>query len=1365
MMFKTSRKYAKHKVVSVVQIVSAASIEVNTISSKLVLLVSVVYVICMRIVRNRYALSFNAYCKPIKVVVHTTTEQRLAKKKELKARGTLLMAFPNKHKLKFNTHKDDKSLMKEIEKSTNESVSTVASVSAGSTKVLVSTLPNVDNLNGHDDHRSIEVTSEDIKESRSQWNHFYRVVYYNCHRWCLFARKYWLTKDIWNKDTQMRNVLVETSTSNALVLQYNALVEFRKKFKKDEQERDELKLTLEKFKTSSKNLMFNYDELISSKSHVSMPTSPVHDRYKSGEGYHAVPPPYTGTFMPSKLDLVLHDAPTTSKTVPTAFNVEPCAPKPLTFLFDVQGNPQHALKDKGVIESGCSRHMTGNISYISNFEEINGGYVAFGRNPKGGKITCKGMKRIKKEFSVTRTPQQNGIAERKNRTLIKAARTMLADSLLPIPFGAEAVNTACYVQNRVLVTKPHNKTPYELLLDKTPSIGFMRLFGCPMTILNTLDPLEKFDGKADEGFLVGYSVSSKAFRVFNSRNVIVQETLHTNFLENVPNIARSGPKLLFDIDTLTQSMNYQPVVIGNQPNHNAGIQENLNTANSTNSVNAANTPVTAIGPNSTNNTNSFSISGPANIAVSPNFEIYGKSSFVDPSQYLDDPNMADLEDITYSDDEEDVGAEVDFSNLETSTTGHTQEEGLDYEEVFAPIARIEAIRFKDPAYPDKIYKVVKALYRLHQAPRACYETLANYLLENGFQIGKIDQTLFIKKQKGDILLVQVYVDDIIFGSTNKDLYRAFEKLMKDKFQISLIAEILRKFGLTNEKSASTPIDTEKPLLKDPDGEDVDIHTYRSTIGLLMYLTSSRLDIMFVVCACSRFQVTPKASHLHVVKRIFRYLKGKPHLGLWYPKDSPFNLVAYFDSDYAGASLDRKSTTGGCQFLGYRLISWQYKKHTVVATTSTKAEYVAAASCYAQYALMVNLAIYVSCVKQFWTSVLIKKANNVVRLQARIDKKKVIITEDTIRQALRLDNGFSKVDSPLFDGMLVPQQAQDVEDVVEDENDDNEEVREEEAIQNFKIKDIEEGRLLESQAKVYHLDIEHAKKVLSIQDTDEAKPAKVEEVIEVVSAAKLITEVVTTTANTITAAQVPKASAPRKRRGVVIQYPKEIATASVIVHLEVKSKDKGKGILIEEPKPIKRQAQIEQDEAFARQLEAELSVNINWNDVVDQVKRKEKQDNTVMRYQALKEKPMTEAQERKNIMEYLKNMAGFKMYFFKVSNGLGPQKILSFLFDVQGNPRQARKDKVVIDSGCLRHMTGNIYFLSNFEEIDGGYVAFGRNPKGGKILGKGIGPQWSFDIDTLTMSMNYQPVVLGNQPNNNADDDVADAAFDVKENEN
>ncbi|GKD94406.1 putative ribonuclease H-like domain-containing protein [Tanacetum coccineum] len=200
----------------------------------------------------------------------------------------------------------------------------------------------------------------------------------------------------------------------------------------------------------------------------------------------------------------------------------------------------------------------------------------------------------------------------------------------------------------------------------------------------------------------------------------------------------------------------------------------------------------------------------------------------------------------------------------------------------------QPLGFVDPAHPNKVYKVIKALYGLHQAPKAWYETLSSFLLENGFRRGTIDQTLFIKKNKSDIMLVQVKLQlDGIFIS-------------QDKY----VADILKKFDFCSIKIATTPIESNKPLVKDKDGVDVDVHVYRSMIGSLMYLTASRPDIMFAVCACARFQVTPKASHLNAVKRIFRYLKHQPKLGLWYPRDSPFELEAFSDSDYGGASLDR-----------------------------------------------------------------------------------------------------------------------------------------------------------------------------------------------------------------------------------------------------------------------------------------------------------------------------------------------------------------------------------------------------------------------------------------------------------------------------
>nr|GEV60290.1 hypothetical protein [Tanacetum cinerariifolium] len=1283
-----------------------------------------------------------------------------------------------------------------------------------------------------------------------------KVECYNCHRRGYFARECRSPRDTRNKDTQRRNVPVETSTSNALVsqcdgvgsydwsfqayekptnyalmaftslstlgfdnevahcsktcskayatlqshydkltidfrksqfdvlsyktglesiearlvvyqqnenvfkedikllkldimLRDNALVELKKKFEKAKKERDELKLTLENFQTFFKES--------NSESDVSVPTSPVHDRTSVKPVEHSTPAENLRKDI-SKSRGHKHSWNRKACFVCNILNhlIKDCDYYEKKMVQKPVWNHamRQALKDKGVIHSSCSRHMTGNISYLSDFKEINGGYVAFGGNPKGGKITGK-------------------------------------DLLLPIPFSAEAVNTACYVQNKVLVTKPHNKTPYELLLGRTPSIGFMRPFGCLVTVLNTLDPLGKFDGKADEGFLVGYSVSSKVFRVFNSRIQIVQETLHINFMENQPNVAGR-----------------------NQPNHNAGIQENLyvgtvrkdtestqqyvllplwstgskdpqNTdvdaafdekvnestvhvsrnssektkkhdektkreakgkslvdlstgvrylsnefeeffVNSTNGVHAASTPVTAVRLNLTNNTNNFSAAGPSNTDVNLSFKI---------------------------DDEEDDGVEVDFYNLETSITvspilttsvhkdhpvtqiisdlslapqirsmtrmvkdqgGMTQindedfhtcmfacflsqkepkrvhqalkdtswieamqeellqfkmqkvwvlvdlpkgkraigskwEEGIDYEEVFAPVARIEAI--------------------------SLFLSYASFM---GFMVYQMDvKSAFLY----GTIKEEVYVYQPP-GFEDPDYSDKVTKWLKHSMGCIKLLEL-----------ASTPIDTEKPLLKDPDGEDVDIHIYRLMIGSLMFLTLSRPDIMFAVYACARFQVTPKVSHLHAVKRIFRYLKGKPHLGLWYPKDSPFNLVAYSDSDYAGASLNRKSTTGGCQFLGCRLISWKCKKQTVIAISSTEVEYVA---------VVLNMVRNVDIPSKF----LMYPRFLQLMINAQVDDlssynttyTSPALTQKVFANMRRIGKGFSREDTPLFDGMLVQQQVQDVKDAAEDEDDNNkvfveptppsptpvtsppsptqehipsppqaqttqpsspplqqpsqttdismtllntlletcatltkqvanlEKDKIAQAIEITKLK--KRVRRLEKKRQFKYSRLKRLRKVGTAQRVESSTETDVDVKVAMdadvqgrlaesqakVTAAKLMTEVVTT------AAQVPKASAPRRRMGVVIQDPKETTTASVIMHSEVKSKDKGKGILIEEPKPLKRQAQIKQDEAFARQLEAELNVNINWDDVMEQA--------------------------RKNMMVYLKNMAGFKMDFFK-----------------------------------------------------------------------------------------------------------------------
>ncbi|GJZ04784.1 putative ribonuclease H-like domain-containing protein, partial [Tanacetum coccineum] len=701
------------------------------------------------------------------------------------------------------------------------------------------------------------------------------------------------------------------------------------------------------------------------------------------------------------------------------------------------GNPQYTLQDQGIFDSGCSRHMTGNKSFLTDYQDIDGGFVAFVGSAKG-------------------------------------------DSKLPTTFWAEAVNTACYVQNRVLVIKPHNKTPYELFLCRKHALSFMRPFGCPVTILNTLDHLGKFDGKSDDGFFVGYSINSKAFRVFNTRTRFVEENLHIKFLENKPNVAGTGPNWMFDIDTLTMSMNYQPVFARNQTNGNAGTKENINegqrgiktvpgpqyvllpvltfdsqspkssedevvdddgkknevldlakeddksgqgeatNTNSTNrlnivssSINTVSSSFTTIDPGrervqrnefesvfgqdkDANGNSIYRMFTPVNATRSSCDNLSGSIPInaatlananlpTDPIMPEDTTDLLNTGIFSGAYDDENVGAEADLNNLETTmnvshiptTRIHkdhpknqiigdknsatqtrrmnksAQEHAMKVTQPLTDPSCIEAMQDELLQFRlQKVWRLVdlpkgkhaigtKWVYKNKKDERwivvrnkarlvaqgytqeeginydemdvksaflygtiedevAWYETLSTYLLENGFRRGTIDKTLSIKKDKGDILLVQVKQEDNgIFIS-------------QDKY----VVDILKKFDFVTVKTSSTPIETNKALLKDEEDEDVDVHLYRSMIGSLMYLTTSRPDIMFDVCACARFQVTPKVSHLHAVKRIFRYLKGQPKLGLWYPRDSPFDLEAFSDSDYAGA---------------------------IVANSTTKAEYVAAAN--------------------------------------------------------------------------------------------------------------------------------------------------------------------------------------------------------------------------------------------------------------------------------------------------------------------------------------------------------------------------------------------------------------------------------------
>nr|GEX76831.1 retrovirus-related Pol polyprotein from transposon TNT 1-94 [Tanacetum cinerariifolium] len=728
-------------------------------------------------------------------------------------------------------------------------------------------------------------------------------------------------------------------------------------------------------------------------------------------------------------------------------------------------------------------------------------------------------------------------------TFIETARTMLAGSFLPTTFWAEAVNTACYVLNRVLVTKPQNKTPYEVLTSKEPIISYLRPFGCHVTILNTINQLGKFDGKSNSGVLVRCSLNSKAFWVYNLETMRVEENLHVIFLENKPNVAGKGHEWMFDLDYLTNSMNYEPVLVENQANKSTGdkIEKNI-------SFKTCEKPVSQVEQVFLKELEKLK-STPISIAGPSNAFNDGELSYLDPSKYalLDDPSMPHLEDIYVSPsegiftnssyDDEDlpfgkkaIGTKWVYRNKKDErgvvvrnkarlvAQGHRQEEGIDYDEVFALVARIKAIRiflafasymgfvvyqmdvksafmygiideqvyvsqplgFVDPKFPNKVYKVVKALYGLHQASRAWYATLSTFLKKSRYRRGAIDETLFIKQDKKDIMLVQVYVDDIIFGYTKKS------------------------WSSRKKMTASTHIETQKPLVKDEEATDVDVHLYRSMIGSLMYLTAlatlvkerliEKLASLKQTALGKDISNPLMAGRLPKTTLPTRYRRGAIDEALFIKQDkkdimlvqvyvddiifgytkkswssrkkmtastpietqkplvqdeeatdvdvhlyrsmigslmyltalvSSFDLEAYSDSDYDGANLDRKSTIEATLVKGRLIEKLASLKQTALGKDISnplmagRLPKTTLPTSSVRYALTASPTIRTSCINQFWTTSKVKTINDEVRIQALFDEKRVNIKESFIRCTLKLDDAEGTsclANAEIFDGL-------------------------------------------------------------------------------------------------------------------------------------------------------------------------------------------------------------------------------------------------------------------------------------------------------------------------------------------------------------
>ncbi|GJX43906.1 retrovirus-related pol polyprotein from transposon TNT 1-94 [Tanacetum coccineum] len=743
------------------------------------------------------------------------------------------------------------------------------------------------------------------------------------------------------------------------------------------------------------------------------------------------------------------------------------------------------------------------------------------------------IKGILRQFSVARTPQQNGVAKRRNRTLIEAARTMLADS-------------------------------------KTPTLSFMRPFGCPVTILNTIDHLGKFDGKADKGFFVGYSLNSKSFRVFNSRTRIVEENLHIRFSKSTPNAKEDNVNSTNNVNTVSSTVNVASInevnAVGgkisiellfdlnipaledynifdfSRDDEDDGAMADMNNLDTTIQVSPNLTtrihkghPLDQVIGNLQSTTQTRK--------MSKNLEEHGRTqkgnSCIEGSK-LDRgyAGRASTIQVTRSLDfsglpngKRAIGSKWVFRNKKYEwgivirnkeslvAQGYTQEEGIDYDEVFAHVARIKAIMLFLAYASFKDFMV----YEMD--------------VKSDFLYGKIKEKVYMSSM-GEItfflgLQVKQKKDDIFIS--------------QDKY----VEEILKKFGFTEVKTVSTPMETQKPLLKDEDGKEVDVHMYR-------------------------YQVNPKVSHLHAMKRIFRYLKGQPNLSLWYLKDSLFDLVAYIDSDYAGVSLNMKSITGDCQFLGYKAIPKELGDSLVRAATTASSLEIEQDSG--------NINKTQSKATPNESSSLRTTSGGGPRCQETMG--------DTIAQTRFLD--LEKTKTTQHNGIASSKKR-----VKKLEMKDRSRTHKLKRLYKVGLTAWVEsssneeslGEDASKQGRIDAIDADEEITLVSVQNVDEEMFDVNVFDVSIVGATTIVSAATTTTDDDgeITLAQALRQmkSTKPKVKGVVIPEPGESTTTKSLQLFSHQSQDKAKGILIEPVEPMKKKDQIKHDEETALKLQAEF----------------------------------------------------------------------------------------------------------------------------------------------------------------------------------
>ncbi|KAE8727985.1 hypothetical protein F3Y22_tig00004899pilonHSYRG00012 [Hibiscus syriacus] len=666
------------------------------------------------------------------------------------------------------------------------------------------------------------------------------------------------------------------------------------------------------------------------------------------------------------------------------------------------------------------------------------------RSDRGGEFTSREFQEfceangIRRPMTVPRSPQQNGVAERKNRTILDMARSMLKSKKLPKEFWAEAVSCAVYLSNRSPTRSVWGKTPQEAWSGRKPGISHLRTFGSIAHVHVPDERRTKLDDKSESFIFIGYDANSKGYKLYNpdnkkfviSRDVVFNEEGEWDFNSHTDDF-NFFPQFEEDEQTMREQLDESQQELATPPTSPTSTTQGDSSPSSSSSGSQSEELCNA--------QEALEISMSFQEAVQ---EKKWRDAMDEEIKAIEKNDTWELTSLPKGHKaigvkwvyktKQNAKGEIERHKARLVAKGYSQKAGIDYDEVFAPVARLETIRliislaaqnkwkiqqmdvksaflngvleeelyiqqpsgYEVKGHEDKVLKLKKALYGLKQAPRAWNSRIDKYFQENGFNKCPYEHALYIKIKDEDILIVCLYVDDLIFTGSNPSMFNEFKDVMMKEFEMtdmglmayylgievkqqndgifisqeSYAKEILKKFKMENCKPISTPAEYGIKMTKHEEGESVDPTFFKSLVGSLRYLTCTRPDIIHAVGLVSRYMESPTTTHFKAAKRILRYLKGTIDFGLFYSVSNDYKLVGYSDSDWGGDIDNRRSTTGFVFFMGDIAFTWMSKKQPIVTLSTCEAEYVAATSCVCHAIWLRNLLKEIGLIQEEPTKV-------------------------------------------------------------------------------------------------------------------------------------------------------------------------------------------------------------------------------------------------------------------------------------------------------------------------------------------------------------------------------------------------------------